>query len=173
MASTQPDPAIEGCVVSLRRCQAIIDQLTPDQYTHQPPGHSSIGEHIRHLLDHFNCLFRGLETGLCDYDARERNPELEAEPGMARSAIDEIISRLEALGDRALDTGLPFCCEIAPNRGRTTLPSTRARELAWLSAHTIHHVAIMVTLANLCGIEMPHGIGLAYSTETYWKSQGR
>ena len=43
----------------------------------QPPYHeSSIGDHLRHCLEHYTSFLGGLEAGAIDYDARPREPSL-------------------------------------------------------------------------------------------------
>jgi hypothetical protein len=37
------------------------------------PYKASIGQHYRHILEHFQCLTRGLRSHEINYDARERN----------------------------------------------------------------------------------------------------
>lgn len=169
MDGAKLDLAKEGCLVALGRCRAVVDHVTPEHYAQQVGTHSSIGAHIRHCLDHFTCLFRGLESGGVDYDARERTPSLETDPDVARQAIADAGARIEALSNGAVD--FAFRCEIAPGKGRSEMASTLIRELAFLSSHTIHHVALMAVVANLAGIDTPEGIGLAYSTQTYLESQ--
>lgn len=168
MDASELDLARQGCRVALERCQAVIDHLTPEQYAQAPEPHSSVGAHVRHVLDYFACFLRGLAGASVDYDARERNPALEHNPDIARQAIAQATARLEALNS---DDPLEVCYEVAPGGMRPRLPSTISRELAFLSFHAVHHVALMVMTANLMGIELPHGMGLAYSTKTYLDSQ--
>src|SRR4030095_11719380 len=43
------------------------------------PFNASIGQHYRHVLEHFQSLTRGLQSGEINYDARERNVRLQSE----------------------------------------------------------------------------------------------
>ena len=47
------------------------------------------------------------------------------------------------------------------------LPSTHARELAFVFSHTIHHNAIIGTIARAIGVELPSNFGTAPSTIAY------
>ncbi|MEM9984986.1 MAG: hypothetical protein AAF804_07800, partial [Bacteroidota bacterium] len=51
---------------------------------------SSIGQHTRHLVEFFQCLLVQAETGIIDYDARERNHRIETDPDYAAKAIYEL-----------------------------------------------------------------------------------
>jgi len=56
----------------------------------------------------------------------------------------------------------------AASGGRTrTVTSTVERELMFLSSHTIHHIEIMSLIAARAGIEVPGGLGIAFSTESH------
>jgi len=48
------------------------------------------------------CLLCGLDTGVVDYDARERNAAHETGPVRFRQAMESAIERLSALGKEEL-----------------------------------------------------------------------
>ena len=58
------------------------------------PFNASVGQHYRHVLEHFQSLIRGLRAGEINYDARERNQRLQSEfpagrPGCLRDKAAE------------------------------------------------------------------------------------
>ena len=55
------------------------------------PYSASIGQHYRHVLDHFLCLESGIAAGEIDYDNRERNPQLETDLNYARATTERLI----------------------------------------------------------------------------------
>jgi len=122
---------------------------------------------MRHCIDHFNCLLRGLESGVVDYDARERDPELERDPHRCREVLETISDRLRKLTSTDVGRSVRIR-QTAASGGRTAeVESNLERELAFLSGHTIHHLAIMKLLAEEQSIALPQGLDLAFSTEAY------
>ena len=60
----------------LRQGLALLLELNGESFAAvapEPYG-ASIGQHYRHVLDHFLCLESGIATGEFDYDNRQRNP---------------------------------------------------------------------------------------------------
>ncbi|MDC9721426.1 MAG: DinB family protein, partial [Urechidicola sp.] len=64
---------------NLERGIKLLNSISNQQYsdTSIAPYYSSIGGHIRHILDVFDCLFEGLPNGLVDLSARKRNELVE------------------------------------------------------------------------------------------------
>lgn len=107
----------------LKQGAALIDQLSSDQYSERV-GHcfnSSVGQHFRHILDHYDCLIHGLDAGQgdgsrIDYDSRQRDPEIEENPKAGIVKIEEVWALLGQL-DADLETGLQVKMDfgIAPS----------------------------------------------------------
>lgn len=165
--------AVQGCLVACRRCADVARALTAEQYSRKPSGRHSIGEHMRHCVDHFDLLFRGIDAGVVDYDARERDAELEREPAKFLEAMTEIMDRLGSIDEASLHATVAVRTLAAPGREPVIVRSTLGRELSFLSSHNIHHIAIMGMLAEAMGIELPEDFGVAYSTAAYRTAAGR
>ena len=119
----------------------------------------SVGGHVRHCLDHVAALVRGLETGHIDYDARVRGTAVESR---REAALHEIARLVECLREIAGHTpDMPVWVDVG---GPDFAPSTLARELAFVSSHTIHHFAIVALLLHDMGIRVPPRFGYAPST---------
>src|SRR5437867_13223222 len=43
------------------------------------PFNASVGQHYRHVLEHFQSLIRGVRAAEINYDARERNQRLQSD----------------------------------------------------------------------------------------------
>lgn len=162
-----PHPLIRGCQEACGRITELVEGLTPEQYASPVAGHSAVGAHVRHCLDHFECLFRGLAAGEVDYVARERNSELERDPDRFRRAVDGVLSKLDAFSESDLDRPLRVRDMPAEDAEPVSTSSTVARELVYLSSHCIHHLAIMTLLAEMQGCRLREGIGLAFSTQAH------
>jgi hypothetical protein len=132
---------------------------------------STIGGHMRHNLDHYVAFVHGLGVGRIDYDARERVPELETSPRAAVSVIHQLIAGLESLGDADLDRRIQVRMD---DGGDTSWSETSLRrELQFLLSHSIHHYALIVSIASRFGItEFPDNFGIAPSTLHFQSAQG-
>jgi hypothetical protein len=136
------------------------------------PYNASIGQHYRHVLDHFLCLETGIFTGVIDYDRRERNPRLEIDIEFARDVTNRLI-RVFQTYDRKI---LAAQCDVQYRVGYGDaqpmfLPSFVARELAFCIGHAIHHYAIIRLLCDSIGVEVVSEFGVAPSTVQYRAEQ--
>ncbi|MCF6274270.1 MAG: hypothetical protein L3J05_00715, partial [Robiginitomaculum sp.] len=83
----------------------LLSTICDAQYTDTSvkPYHSSIGSHMRHILDIFDCIFEGLDAGHIDFTARTRNPLVERNAGVGIAYFEQILVKLEALKDADFD----------------------------------------------------------------------
>ena len=156
----------------LRQGLELLSSLDADLYAARDGGRSPIGAHVRHCVDYYRCLLRGLDSGRVDYDARERDPALESDVSAAVRALREIADRVSAIppGDYArtlevkVDTTAesPFAWNL----------STLGRELRFLVSHTVHHYALIGMLLRERGIDPGGDFGVAPSTRVYRSSVG-
>src|SRR5437762_13140770 len=73
------------------------------------PFNASIGQHYRHVIEHFQSLTRGLPSGEINYDARDRNVRLQSEVTYGSIATCDILRDLKRYTD---DTLLGECTVI-------------------------------------------------------------
>ncbi len=170
-AATSPGGAapfrlIEGCLRCIGQCGELLDRLPPEAYARPgADGASSIGAHVRHLLDRFHCFFAGLDGACVDYDERRRDPAVETAPDAARSALAAAARRLERLDLAAVGRKPMAVRETAHPLGpRVEVSSTVGRELMGLVTHSTHHLAIMSAIARRHGFAVDRDIGKAPST---------
>ena len=82
------------------QCDQILSTVSQDNFTDDSAGSSSIGAHVRHVLDSFHCFFEGLADPSIDYGARKRDPQieknLEAATFVLASVARSIIHRRES-----------------------------------------------------------------------------
>ena len=129
------------------------------------PYNASIGQHYRHVLDHFLCLESGLAAGEIDYDNRERNPRLETDLDYARAATERLIQVFNQYDAERLNQ--PCVVKYSVGYGNAApvhLPSVVARELAFCIGHAVHHYAIVRLLCDSVGVEVVPEFGVAPST---------
>lgn len=168
-AATAPAATASEGVTVLRH---LLDQLVTllltidrDVYVARPaPSVSgSVGEHVRHALDHVSALLGAGSATELSYDHRERGGQVEGSPS---AAIGEALRLQAALArlDGAGDAPIQVATRLTP-AGDTVLSwSTHARELAFVISHTIHHCALMAVLLAVQGTPVPHRFGYAPST---------
>lgn len=134
-------------------------------------GNSTLGQHIRHTLEFFICLYEGCGRGSVNYDNRRRDPEIEEKPEAALLAINRIQNFVET---STQDTTLKLEVNYNMQDGDAQVLDTNFyRELAYNIEHAVHHMAILkIGLQELIpGIELPPGFGVAISTLKYRKGQ--
>lgn len=155
---------VAGCLLICQQCEIIANSLTSDQYAARIGGKASIGEHLRHCVEHFTLLLDGLHTGSIDYDARRRNVELERCSTLFVATIHNIATQLRSLDETAMARPLNVRMLFIPNAEPIGVVSTLGRELGFLSSHAIHHIAIVKMLAQSLGASLPEEYGLGHAT---------
>jgi hypothetical protein len=164
------EPVIAGCLDVLDQCQKLVQILTPEEYRQAPVGHSSIGAHVRHGIEHFTQVVKGMAHDLIDYDARERDLVLEQDPLVYPAVCESLSQVLRGIHSARLRSPLRILQAPGPNVPVLPIPSTLERELLFCSSHMMHHLAMMKLIAQLNGTfstdsprEVPQ-VGVAYST---------
>ncbi|MDR9440974.1 MAG: DinB family protein [Halomonas sp.] len=172
---SRPSPAtarlVEENLLTLAQLRGLVAVLTPDVYRQAfgEHGRHSLGKHVRHIIDHYDALLDGLDRGaeLIDYEQRRRDEALEQRPQQAANHLAGIEARLSSLGSGsspdALTLGYPMDDE------RLSLASSLNRELAFLTSHSIHHMAIIALLAEQSGLHLPESFGVHPSTLRHWQ----
>ncbi len=161
----------EATIEALVQVEQLILMCSPDNYN-LPSAHSSsgIGRHVRHILDHFLAVRAGLDSGIVDYNMRNRDCRLEDDPELALELVDQIKSWLIELTFE--DQPITIESEISVNATLSTeMPSTLSRELCYLINHTIHHVAYATLVAKQIGIGVDQELGIAPGTATYLRER--
>ena len=161
--------------VCLRQGIQLMTQMEPELYVqkHASCYGSTIGGHVRHNLDHFLCLQKGLESGKIDYDARARDEFLETNPAYAASKMEELIAFNTLLAAVNLDQPLKVKMDSGAGHEEEERwsQSSLRRELQFLISHTIHHYALIATLCTQEGLNLPEDFGVAPSTLRFRNSR--
>lgn len=159
----------------LRQGVDLIESLDDELYARsgQPVAASGIGGHIRHCIDHVQCLLVGLDRGRIDYDGRQRDLRVETDRGYAVLRLREAVAALDALSRApARDYGeLQVKMDVPEGAAAFWTSSSFERELQSMVSHTVHHFALIAFLARLGGASTTGDFGVARSTLAYWKEQ--
>jgi len=140
-----------------------LEKLTAEQFNQpsQRLGSATIGQHVRHIIEMFQCLEKGYETGVVNYEKRQRDKRIETDRELALGLLKDIQNGL-AKEDK------PLILEGIYNDDATTpmhFDTNYYREIVYNLEHTIHHMALIrVGLAELGSMELPEGYGVASST---------
>jgi len=123
---------------------------------------STIGQHVRHILEFYTCLKDGYAVQKINYDLRKRDLAIEREKIVALSLITELINWMQAAEPIAL---LLEGSYEAEEKEIFSILSHLERELVYNIEHTIHHMAIIkIAAINLYHYELPADFGVASST---------
>lgn len=131
-------------ILNLVEIKDLLSGLTKEQYSNKLEilTNASVGQHVRHILEFYQCLFAGGETKTVNYDSRQRDLKIETDLFIAKKTIDEIIN---ALLDVKKDFSVSFKANYSfENEDKSEIiQSSFYRELAYNLEHSIHHQALI------------------------------
>jgi uncharacterized damage-inducible protein DinB len=150
----------------LEELASLVGGLPGDVYRARlaAPHSGSIGEHVRHCLDHVSILLRADEFWTLSYDHRQRGTAVETDPRNAVACIRLLQDAIETWAMRSLDEPIRVACMLSTEGDAVIGWSTLARELAFVVSHTIHHQAMIGVLLATRGYTVPNRFGQAPST---------
>lgn len=141
--------------------------MSDEQYSQgiAAPFDASIGQHYRHVVEHFQCLVLGTTQSEVNYDARPRDRRIETDKEFAAKVTRDLIGTLDSWDEVTL--GRP-CTAVSSvdyeSESPSSISSSFARELAYCIGHTIHHYAIIRLACGQIGFSVPARFGYAPST---------
>lgn len=146
---------IPAIIENLDRGVRLLDSLTDTQYSDNstPPYYSSIGVHMRHILDVFDCIFRGLEVGQIDLSDRRRNSLSETKVEAGLTYFSKVIQQLEELSEVDLNRLVRVNDDLG--QGMVSANYTLASVLIQAHSHAIHHFASIGYIIARLDIALP------------------
>ncbi len=146
---------IDAIEQNLNRGVRLLNSISDTQYsdTTVQPYHSSIGGHMRHILDVFDCIFSGLEHKHIDLTARKRNQLAEEKTAFGLAYFEDTIEKLKDFKTIDLDQKVAVTDDLG--LGMVTANYTLASLLIQAHSHTIHHFASIGYIICNLGIELP------------------
>lgn len=162
----------EQIITNLEEIKGLLRKLTKEQYGRKITilSNAFIGQHVRHILEFYQCLFNSDENNCVDYDERKRDLQLETDNEFAVDVINDIIKELST--DKN-DFPINFIANYSTEEGEDTqlIKSSFHRELAYNLDHSIHHQALIKV--GVIDMQLGHLItdefGYAPSTIRYLK----
>jgi len=133
----------EACIDNLTSLRSVISHLNDESYSASLDilSGSSVGQHVRHVLEFYICAIEGASQGVINYDKRRRDLALQTLVSRACETIEAIISEVENLR-----TDVPLLLEGdygIDNPSAFSVKTSLQRELAYNLEHSVHHEAII------------------------------
>lgn len=137
----------QSTLKTLQKSYVLLNILSDAQLCNDsvPPYHSSIGTHIRHILDFYNCIFNLNIDNKIDLTARGRNKKIETNCSYAQRYLEDIMKKLNLATFNIEDT-VWVIDDLG--MGKIEIPYTYGALLAHANSHTIHHYAIINYILN-------------------------
>ena len=163
-----------GTEIITNQIAELLTTLSNEKYSKSLPSFngSSVGQHIRHIIDFYLCLVRGCDEETIDYDKRVRNPLIEND---TRVAIEELKGITEAVQKMEVKRTIWVNSSFTDdeNEQHSQIPSSIGRELMYAYDHAIHHLAMIKIGMNIHfkDVKINKNLGVAPSTLKYRKEK--
>lgn len=142
---------------------ASLEKLSQEDYTRACPSlfNNTIGQHVRHIIELFQCLEKGYEPGLVNYEKRKRDLDIETNKTVASNLLRQIHEELDRENKELVLEATYDEHDSAPIR----ISTNYYREIAYNLEHTIHHMALIrVGINEIAPMQLPENFGVASST---------
>ncbi len=147
----------------LGQLQEVLENLSNHQYTAQVDvlSGATIGQHVRHIVEFFQELDKGYETGTVNYDQRNRSQLLETNRVLAIGQLSSM-----ALAVDRPDKDLALMTHVTVDVVEPVVIRTNYfRELLYNIEHMVHHMALLrIGIAMVSKMSLPVHFGVAAST---------
>lgn len=168
MSDSHLNSLINSNISNLKAACQMLNSLTHGEFSQicRPYFDSSVGKHLRHILDHYLCFQRDVQKGTINYDRRQRDGQLETDRNHAYTVMEHVSAFLETLkqshsAEHPLN--VVMCYDLASPQSKVTL-SSLGRELQFLQGHSVHHYALMAAMLRFLGKSVDPHFGMAPST---------
>lgn len=161
--------ASHGTVLIADQMVELLERLDQAAYT-RPLSlfhGSTIGQHVRHILEFYTCLLEGMSSAHVDYSSRKRNNALSENLPAALARLENIAVTVGNNDERQwLKVDSEFSEE---DDDRPAYISSMGRELQYAFDHAVHHLAIIRMGLEVHFPEIPvdADLGVAPSTLKY------
>lgn len=163
----------EGNKKVIEQLCSFIQQINNDDYSKKLAilSGSSVGMHVRHILEFYSCFLDNLSAENICYDKRERQLIYEVDTQSTISKFNSIINNISKLSK-----DLPIILNSNAQDDEViseTITSSCSRELLYTLDHAIHHMALIKIAVNFefKNIKLADNFGVAPSTIRYQNSQ--
>ena len=146
---------IEAIENNLNRGIKLLKCISDNEYcdTSIAPYYSSIGGHMRHILDVFDCVFDGLESNRINLINRKRNELAEQYTKNGIDYFEKTITELKKIEKEDFDRIVKVTDDLG--LGIITANYTLSAILIQAHSHAIHHFASVGYVISQLGIKLP------------------
>jgi uncharacterized damage-inducible protein DinB len=146
---------IEAIEKNLNRGVQLLSCITDKEYNDATiaPYYSSIGGHMRHVLDVFDCIFEGTESGKINLINRKRNELAENYTKYGITYFENIIQRLKLIETEDFNKIVMVTDDLG--LGMVSANYTLGGIIIQAHSHAIHHFASVGYVITQLGIELP------------------
>ncbi|MBK8195581.1 MAG: hypothetical protein IPK76_21110 [Lewinellaceae bacterium] len=166
--------AKQGTILIAAQMAGLLECLDRDMYTRPLPlfHGSTVGQHFRHILEFYTCLFEGAHDAHIDYSSRKRNNILSENPATALAVLDFIAGAVKEQDEQQwLRVDSEFSGDCIPGEERPVYISSMGRELQYAFDHAVHHLAMIRMGLEMYfpELQVDSDLGIAPSTLKYRK----
>jgi len=142
---------IQSNLKTLQKTRALLLILTNEELSNTTvaPYYSSLGSHIRHILDFYDCVLNIDSKRRIDLTARKRNHIVECNCNDAAQYLNEIIDKLNNI-EFEVEEKVFVIDDLG--LGKTEIQYTLGAIFAQANSHAIHHYAIINYILDNLGI---------------------
>jgi len=141
---------------NLQKGIQLLNSISDEAYANASlgPYYASIGCHIRHILDMYSCILKGVLSKKIDLTTRERNIEVEQQTSLGINYFNSVIDQLKNLHQH---NDLSELLEVTDDLGfgKHTATYTLGSVLMQAQSHTTHHYASIGYLIYQLKIALP------------------
>lgn len=146
---------IEAIEKNLLRGVSLLQYISDEDYSNTTiaPYYSSIGGHIRHILDVFDCIFEGVDSNKINLINRKRNELAENYTVHGINYLTSTIEKLNNLNPADFDKIVTVTDDLG--LGVVSANYTLVGILIQAHSHAIHHFASVGYVISQLGIQLP------------------
>lgn len=155
---------IQSNIKTLQKTNVLLSNLTNEELSNNSvsPYYSSLGCHIRHILDFYDCVLNLNSDNQIDLTARKRNSNVENNCQDALEYLNVILNKLKHV-DCEIEEKVFVIDDLG--LGKTEIEYTFGAIIAQANSHTIHHYAIISYILDNLGITL-HDNDFGYNPTT-------
>ena len=113
----------------------------------------------------------GYETGLVDYDLRNRKSNIESDHQQALLQLTVLKQWILSIDENKLNNNLTIKTEVSVSeKSPVQIESSLARELLFVTSHAVHHFSIISIAMQLQDFSIDESFGIAPATATHLRT---
>jgi uncharacterized damage-inducible protein DinB len=149
----------------------VLSSLSDQQYqTKLEYFGSSVGEHMRHILDHYSKLLESSGGAPVRYDERRRGTDVEVSRAAAIKVNEDVLQVLESQVVEKRDGSELLTVSFMTDpitSSEDSSSSSLHRELLFCAHHATHHQFVIKLMMRELGQKADDSLGLAVSTKSF------